>query len=137
MPTLKPLFGPKTVITISLNSLANGAGVTSSAIDNSTNRFQDFLIDVTIDGTTATNAWLQVLLVPSLDGTAFASTNSSIPIGIIDLSTTTPQRGIFSLSNALFQAPKDFKIIVINRTGAVLAASGNSANYQGINVESV
>ena len=136
MATLKPLYGSKTAITISLDSLADGSTVTSSAIDNSTNRYQDFLIQVVIAGTGTTTAWCEVRLAPSLDGTNFADWDNAIPIGIIAL-PASPRRGIFSLSNALFQAPEGFKIIVKNNTGAALSGSGNSADYQGIQEQSV
>lgn len=136
MATLKPLYGTKTSITISLNSLANGAVATSNAIDNSTNLFQDFLIEVVISGTAAANAWLDVRLLSSEDNTNFGTWESGIPLGTIDLSAS-PQTAYFSLLNVLFQAPKYFKIAIKNNSGNALAASGNSASYQGINIQSV
>ena len=136
MATLKPLYGAKTAITITLNSLANGSKATSSAIDNSTNLYQDYLIEVTISGTASANAFCEVRLLPSEDNTTFASWESGIPLGNINLSVS-PNTGHFSLLNALYQAPKYFKIAVKNSTGAALAASGNSASYQGIQIQSV
>ena len=136
MAVFKPQYGTKTAITISLNGLANGSVAISNAIDNSTNLFQDFLIEVTISGTAATNAFCEVRLLPSEDGTNFATWESGIPLGIIDLSVS-PQTAHFSLLNALYQAPKYFKIAVKNNTGNALASSGNSASYQGINIVSV
>jgi hypothetical protein len=136
MATLKPLYGLKTPITITLNSLANGSVAISDAIDNSTNLYQDFLIEVVISGTAGPNAFCEVRLLPSEDGTNFATWESGIPLGIIDLSVS-PQTAHFSLLNALYQAPKYFKIAVKNNTGANLASSGNSASYQGINIVSV
>lgn len=136
MVTLKPIYGTKTAITISLNGLGNGNIAISDAIDNSTNRYQDFLIEITISGTATTTAWLDVRLLPSEDGTNFGTWDSAIPLGTINLSVS-PQTAHFSLLNALFQAPKYFKIAVKNNTGSALSASGNSAYYQGINIEIV
>jgi hypothetical protein len=136
MAVFKPQFGTKTAITISLNSLANGSVATSNAIDNSTNLFQDFLIEVVISGTAAANAFCEVRLLPSEDNTNFGTWENGIPLGTIDLSVT-PQTAYFSLLNALFQAPQYFKIAVKNNTGAALASSGNSASYQGLNIQSV
>jgi hypothetical protein len=136
MAVFKPQYGSKTSITISLNSLANNTVATSNAIDNSSNLFQDYLIEVVISGTASSNAFCEVRLLPSEDGTNFGTWESGIPLGTIDLSVS-PQTAYFSLLNALFQAPKYFKIAVKNNTGAALASSGNSASYQGINIVSV
>ena len=136
MATFKPLYDAKTSITITLDSLADGSVATSNAIDNSANLFQDFLIEAIIAGTAAANAFLEVRLLSSEDNTNFGTWESGIPLGTIDLSVT-PQTAHFSLLNAFFQAPKYFKIAIKNSTGAALAASGNSASYQGKNIQSV
>ena len=126
-----PLYGVKTAITITLNSLADTAVATSNAIDNSSKRYQDYLIEVIIAGTAATNAWLEVRLLASGDNTSFGTWGSGIPLGVIDLSVT-PQTAHFSLLNILYQAPKYFKIAIKNNTGSALDSSGNSASYQGL-----
>jgi hypothetical protein len=136
MATFKPQYGTKTAITISLNNLANNAVATSNAIDNSSNLYEDFLIEVVIAGTAASTAFCEVRLLASEDNTNFGTWESGIPLGTIDLSVS-PQTAYFSLLNALFQAPQYFKIAVRNSTGSSLAASGNSASYQGINIVSV
>ena len=136
MAVLKPLYGPKTAFTIGLNGLANGSVAISNTVDNSTNLYQDYLIEITISGTAAATAWLEVRLLPSEDGTTFGTWESGIPLGTINLSVS-PQTAYFSLLNALFQSPQYFKIAVKNNTGAALAASGNSASYQGISIQSV
>jgi hypothetical protein len=136
MAVFKPQYGSKTSITISLNSLSNGSVAISNAIDNSSNLYQDYLIEVVISGTASSTAFCEVRLLPSEDGTNFGTWESGIPLGTIDLSVS-PQTAYFSLLNALFQAPKYFKIAVKNNTGAALASSGNSASFQGLNIVSV
>lgn len=136
MAVLKTKYGAKTAITITLNSLANATVATSNAIDNSVNLYQDALIEVVIAGTAAATAWLEVRALASENNVDFSTWESGIPIGVIDLSVS-PQTAHFSLVNALFQAPQYYKIAVKNNTGAALAATGNSASYQGINVESI
>jgi len=133
MATFKPQYSSKTAITITLNSLANGSVATSSAIDNSSNLYQDFLIEVVISGTAASNAFLEVRLLPSEDNTNFGTWESGIPLGTIDLSVT-PQTAYFSFLNALFQAPCYWKLAVKNNTGNALASSGNSASFMGVNI---
>jgi len=133
MATLKPSYGSKTSITISLNSLANGSVATSNAIDNSSTLYQDALIEVTISGTAATNAYCDVRLLVSEDNSAWGTWESAIRLGTIDLSVS-PNTGHFSLVNMLYQMPKYWKLAVKNVTGNALAAADNSASYQGINV---
>jgi len=124
-------YGTKTALTISLNSLANGSVATSNAVDNSTNLYQDYLIEVTIAGTAATNAYCEVRLLASEDNTNFGSWESGVPLGTVSLSVT-PNTGHFSLLNFLWASPQYFKVSIKNSTGSALASSGNSASYQGI-----
>jgi len=135
MATFKPQYGSKTSVTIGLNSLANGNVAISNTIDNSTDLFQDYLIEIRISGTASSTVWLDVRLLPSMDGTTFATWENGIPLGTIDLSVNN-QVAYFSVLNAMFQAPKYFKIAVRNNTGNALASSGNSLSVQGINIVS-
>lgn len=140
MATMKPLFAAQSadISGSALNSLANGSVATSAAVDNSTTRMQDHLIEVYIDGTAAATAFLDVRCAPSEDGTNYGTWESAIPLGIIDLSVDL-QRAFFSLvgHGGLYQSPPYFKIMVKNSTGAALAASGSTIKHQGIQVESV
>lgn len=136
MATFKPSYGPKTSITISLNSLANGSIATSNAIDNSSALYQDALVEITIAGTAGIGKFCEVRLLPSEDNSTFATWEGGIPLGTVDLSVS-PTTAYFSLLNALYQMPKYWKIAVKNNTGNALSSSGNSASYQGINIVSV
>jgi len=137
MAVAKPLYGSKTSISISLNGLSNGSIAISDTIDNSSTLYEDFLIEVVISGTTSSNAFCEVRLLPSEDGTNFATWDNGIPLGIVDLSSSSPQRAHFSLLGVLYKAPQYFKIAVKNNTGSALSSSGNSASYQGINTQIV
>jgi hypothetical protein len=133
MATIKPSYGSRTSITITLDSLANGSVATSNAVDNSSNLYQDALIEIYIDGTAATTAWLEVRLLPSEDNSNFGTWESGIPIGNIPLAVDL-QRAFFGCVNNILTLPKYWKLAVKNNTGASLAASGNVAYYQGINM---
>ena len=133
MATLKPLYGAKTPITITLNGLANGSIATSNAIDNSSALYQDALIEVIISGTAAANAYCDVRLLCSEDNSTFGTWESAVKLGTIDLSVT-PNVGHFSIYGVLGAMPKYWKIAVKNVTGNSLASSGNSASYQGYNI---
>lgn len=140
MATLKSLYASVSsdISGTSLNTLANGSVATSDAVDNSTNLMQDYMIEVYIDGTAAATAYLEVRCAPCIDGTNYALWESATPLGVIDLSVDL-QRAIFSLvgHGGFFQAPQKFKIMVKNRTGAALAASGSTIKHQGVQVQSV
>lgn len=134
MASLKTAFASLSAdIASGLNSLANGSVSTSSAVDNSSNLYQDYLIEVYIDGTAAATAYLEVRMSVSNDGTNYQLWENAIPLGIIDLSVDL-QYGVYSIvgHGNLFSAPKYFKIMVKNSTGAALAASGNTIKHMGV-----
>lgn len=138
MAVLKTKYGTFSAdIASGLNSLVTGSVATSSAVDNSSSLAQDFIIEVYIDGTAATNAFLEVRCAVSSDGgTNYGTWESAIPLGFIDLSVDQ-QRATFSLASSMFVAPQRFKILVKNVTGSSLAASGNYIKYQEVNNEAV
>lgn len=117
----------------SLNALGNGSTGTSSAVDNSANLYLDYLIEVYIDGTAASTAFLEVRCSVSNDGTNYQLWENAIPLGIIDLSVDL-QYATFSLvgHGNLFAAPKYFKIMVKNSTGAALHATASTVKHMGV-----
>ena len=136
--TLKPVY---TTVSSDIGgaafaTLASAGTFTSADINNSSNLYQDYLIEVYADGTAAATGWLDVRIAPMIDGTNFATWESAIPLGAIDFSVDL-QRAIFSLvgHGGLFQAPQHFKVLVKNNTGAALTAG--TIKWQGVNIQSV
>ena len=128
----KPFFAALAAITITLNNLANDGVAVSNAIDNSSNLYEEILLELQIAGTAAAAAWLDVRVYHSIDGgTDYGTWESAMILPPVILSAT-PQ-----VYHARFRAPKHFKIAVANKTGAALSASGNEANYQGVNTQGV
>lgn len=125
----KQKFAAEVALTIALNNLANGSVATSDAVDNSSNLYDEIITETKIDGTAAATAWLDLRVAASIDGGTDYSTWESIYaiLPAIDLSVDLQK------AHRRFVAPQSWKLMVKNSTGAALAASGNSASYQGIN----
>jgi len=129
--TFKPSFAAAAAITIVLNSLANGDTVTSNAVDNSANLYEEGLLQLYIDGTAAANAWLDVRIAACIDGTNYDTWENAMVLPGIDLTVD------LQYATRRFQMPQRWKLMVKNNTGASLAASANTAYYQGINGQGV
>ena len=127
--TLKPLFAASAAITIGLDALANAATVISTAVDNSSNLYDEILLQIYIDGTAAATAWLDVRIAICIDGTNYSTWESSMKLPAIDLSVD------LQYYHARFAAPQRWKLMVKNNTGASLNNGNNTAAYQGINMQ--
>lgn len=139
-------------ITCTINSLASAAARASTAVDNSTNLFEDALVEVTIvTGSTGTAAtgYVAVYATGSVDGGTTYSDGASGTDGAVTM-VVPPNSKLIGIvncvansvtykSNAMSVAaafggtlPQKWVIIVSNQTGHALAASGCSAQYQGV-----
>jgi hypothetical protein len=125
-----------------LNSLANNSNAISSAIDNTTNRKLYISVEAylaSVDLSTQTNPAIYIWLIAQIDGTNDEDGGASVnparqPDIIIPLRVFNgTQRVIIRQSFAL---PYSFKILLGNRTGAALAASGNTLKYRLFGEES-
>lgn len=121
------------ILTTDLNSLANNAAALSSAIDNDTDLdvYADFELVVTY-GTNPTNQSLvELYIVRTVDGTNFEDASTTGPVvprggfvGGFSLQATTSAQRIVIPEVRL--PPRDFKVMVINKSGQTMAASGNT-----------
>lgn len=140
MATIKTTFANSATATITLASLANGAGRCSTAIDNtSVNAISaDIFVKIKTAGTMAAPNNFSVYLVRSEDGTtyddafsgsdaAFSPINASL-LGILYTPTTaTTYQGVFNTS-ILGDLPRKFAIAVVNNSGATAdTTAGNFA----------
>jgi hypothetical protein len=163
MANIKEEFGSSTSITItSLNSLASAqyAGCQSSAVDNTSNKYFDALVTVTVAvgaGTIANDKCAYVYAYGSEDGTTYVldgtadlidgsdgtvtigNPSNAKLIGIVAIPTQSyTYRGVFSVAHAFGGVlPRKWGIIVVNYSGIATAAAGNSASYTGIYYTSV
>lgn len=134
MANIKVAYGTSTDITpAGLQSLASGSSVATASQNNTSNLYEDYLVEVTIAGTAATTAHVDFYLLSSQGGTNFDTQASASLLGSILLSSTPQQRNFSIRANAnLDSCPPYFEILAVNNTGAALAASGNAIKVQGV-----
>lgn len=161
MATIEANYGTNNqTITITLASLASSAtaGRASTALDNTSNKFLDALVQVDIampgSGTIGSDKAAYVYAYGTTDGgttysdgvsgTDGAFTHSDPPnlrlIGVVSCPTNTGtyKGGPFSVAAAFGGIlPDHWGIVVRNYTNLTLNASGNAARYQGVRAESV
>jgi hypothetical protein len=125
-------------LTTELNSLANGNTALSAAIDNSSVHalYHDLELVVTFGTAPAENTYVEVYLLPSIDGTNYddgtAGTPGTVPRAenlvwaALLRNVTSAQRRV----KKLVEVPAgNFKYLVRNQAGQSMAASGNTLKY--------
>lgn len=155
MATRKVTFATSTALTITLNSLASSAtaGRESTAVDNTTNRYLDALVQVTVTlqtGTPANDKGVYVYAYGSEDGTVYTdnATGSDAAITLRDPSALVligfipcPDSGGVTYESSPIavarafggRLPRKWGIVVRNYTNVALHASaGNAATFTGI-----
>jgi hypothetical protein len=155
---IKQKFGTSNqTITITLASLANSSARASTALDNSANLFLDALVFLKVKsnaaGVTATGAVLVYAFATADGGTSYTEgatgTDAAITlvspsnlklIGVVNVVAVgvTYSAGPFSVASAFGGTlPEKWGIVVVNKSGAALDASGHSAFYQGVLAQNV
>lgn len=135
--SLKPVYATTTAIqTTGLNSLADGSGNSSSEQDNTSNRYLDLRLDVTVAAAAANTGHVEVYL---LEGSTTAELSTTVNksnmrfVGSVALNGTTAVRKSFFVQNA----PEFWSSRVVNESGGSLASSANTVDFTGINYEDV
>jgi hypothetical protein len=160
MSVIKPQYGTSNQSeTITLASLAASAtvGRAGTAIDNTSNLFDDVLVFIFVEsGTVSGNKQLLVYVYGTVDGgTTYsegitgtdAGFTRNDPTGLIPLrvlpmptNATVYKFGPFSLAAAFGGSlPDHFGLVIFNDSGAALSgtAGNNKVLYQGIQIQVV
>lgn len=122
-----------TLITTSMNSLADEGNAISSEINNTSNLylFDDVeLYTNSLGYTPPAGSIVELHLVCALDGTSYEDGDASIDppasnlVGVFNIrSTTAAQRHVIRMIPV---PPLKYKYVVINKTGGAFNASGNT-----------
>lgn len=143
-------YGAKTAMTMTLTSLASGTGAReSTVVSNSTNKFDDAIIQVQTNGSAAGNtAAVDFYVYAALGDTTYtdaatgtdaaftaANRKNAVWIGSVTLNGTTAvnctlPKSVASCFGGIM--PEKWGLIAVNNSGAALAASAGTISYQGI-----
>lgn len=126
-----------TALSTELNSLANnGSSAASSAIDNTTalDMWADLELNLgTFGSAPSAGAYVEIYLIPSVDGTNYADGSSSVApaqellVGAFSVRANTAAQRL--ALRGVPVPPGLFKFLAINKTGQAMNASGNTLKY--------
>lgn len=123
-------YVPEASLTITLNSVTDGSGATSSAVVD--NVYPAMKIQVTIPAVTSADGTVDFYLMESIDGgtdySTTVTTSDMTYIGSVNVDASSSTTKILNASNL----PNDWKIYAVNNCGQTLSGSGNAVTYQYI-----
>ena len=127
----------QTMLTTELNSLATAStSALGSEWDNTSTRYVQAAGEVYLASLTpASGGYVQVFLVPALDGTNYGDIVAANLVATIYPSTSASVKRLMFENVPL--GPYKYKAALKNVTGATLGASGNTFKLWGMEVESV
>lgn len=123
-----------------LNSAAAGAYVNLGTIDNTANLLLDYLVEVAVtpSATPTGNMQIVIFAIDTVDGTNYsdATTDANMAIlGAISMSAASayPSKALSVAAAFGGNLPPKVQIVAKIDDGVALAATGNSAQYVGVN----
>lgn len=143
MATVKINYGTATAFSSasSLNSATAASYVNVGAVDNTTNLYTDYLVEIeaTPSATPSGNAQIVVFAVDSVDGTNYSDSSTDANMALlgtiqVSVASTAYRSKAMSVAAAFGGTlPPKFEVVVKVDDGVALAASGNAAQYLGVN----
>jgi hypothetical protein len=125
----------QTYLTTELNALTDGSNKIGAAIDNTTDLALFMDVELYLASFTPVSpAFINLYLIPSVDGTNYEDGGDSVdPLQGVQkytrgLSTTATAK--LAVYPRIILPPGLFKLLLMNESGASLAASGNTLKYR-------
>ena len=146
---MKIAYGTPTTLTITLTSMADGNSRESNTVDNQSDKYLDALVLVSVNvGTVANEKRVIVYAWGDVDGSTLPDTitgsdaaitleNPTVlyELGVIPVPTSskTYESNAFSVARVFGGVmPLRWGVVVSNRSGAALAASGHTVKWTGV-----
>jgi hypothetical protein len=135
MANIKNSYRAASSVTVTLANLANGSGATSNAIDNSTNKDIEGLLEVKTNGVASGTNYLEVYIMDSNDGTEWSDVANARLVGVVKMNAASAVIKTLRIKDL----PSNFKVHFINQSGQALSATGGDhvVTFQGIQYEVV
>lgn len=149
-------YGTETAFTVTnINSLANNAAKPIGVVDNSTTKALDYRVYLEVSlnttGVSATGS-LEIYLIESSESTTADFSDGIDPAGTADVSASIKNAPLLAILNAnansqivraiidigtdlrglVRNCPKFWSVVVLNKSGAAILATGNEASYTAI-----
>ena len=141
MADIKMQYGSVTTLTVTnLNNLGSQAYATSNTIDNTTNLYDDYLVELLIGNTSGGSNTVVVFAVSAVDGTNFSDSQAlNLPFQLKFVNSFTVHGTASWRSPAMSVAPAfngrlppKFQLVILNDVGNKLPVTGNSIRYLGV-----
>jgi len=132
----KPEYSGEQSVTISLNSAADGADVSSSELDNSSNLFLDSDLEVSLKGSNASESGSVAIYILRGNATGdLEDTDNATRLGVVYLNGTTAVRKVIRIH----ELPAFYKLRAVHSSSNsyALDSSGNGMAFLGVNVQDV
>lgn len=136
MANTKPVYATSAnIYTSTLNNLANNASPSIIEVNNTSNRYLDASVRISLALASASSLYLPVWLVRGNDtGELSTGQNANMDfLGNVQANGTTTVKKTILVKDL----PPYWSIFITNKTGVSLAASGNVITFRGINYELV
>jgi len=136
MTTYNHLWSPMgsvvTLMTTGLDALANTAAALSDEIDNATAKAKYLNLELyvyTQEGARTAGGYVQINILPSVDGTNYNDATAPIPQMLCVMPFDAAVTARYAVRVNLPIPPCKFKLQVVNRTGQAFGADNSTLKY--------
>lgn len=125
-------YGTDTAVTISLDNLANGSSVVSSAIDLGNPGPFSLTLEMLLNGAGAgATGMAEIYAQWSNDNSDFSDAGNDLLVGVVRLNGTTAVKKVMAMP----VHARYLQLRAFNNSGAALSASANAIRYVPVTVD--